>query len=138
VIATIAGERIERPAKLMRTEGRLDERTRMVNVIVRVDRPYDARPPLAMGLFVRVEIEGVVLPEAAWLPRSAVHEDDIVYVVDGESRVRFRQVEVARSDRDEILVRSGLVSGDMVVTSPMKIVTEGMKVTYAQPEVPGE
>jgi RND family efflux transporter MFP subunit len=138
VIATIAGQNIDRPAKLMRTEGRIDERTRMVNVIVRVDRPYDARPPLAMGLFVRVEIEGIELPAAAWLPRSSVHEGDIVYVVDGESRIRFRQVEIARRDRDEVLIRSGLESGDMIVVSPMKIVTEGMKVTYAEPEVSGE
>jgi RND family efflux transporter MFP subunit len=137
VIATIAGREVERPAQLMRTEGRLDERTRMVNVIVRVDRPYDARPPLAMGLFVRVQIEGITLPSAVWLPRSAIREGSVVYTVDGESRVRIKAVDIARYDRDDVLVRSGLDNGDLVVTSPMKIVTEGMKVTYDQPEVPG-
>jgi RND family efflux transporter MFP subunit len=139
VRATVAGQEIVRKARLMRTEGRLDERTRMVNVIVRVDRPYDERPPLVMGLFVRVEIEGVVLPDAVWLPRSAVHGDDTVYIVDDEDRIRFRKVGIARYDRDEVLVSSGLDTGDMVVTSPMKIVTEGMKVTYSVPEeVAGE
>jgi len=138
VRATVAGQEIVRKAKLMRTEGRLDERTRMVNVIVRVDRPYDDRPPLAMGLFVRVEIEGIVLPGATWLPRSAIHDDDTVYTVDGEDRIRFRKVEIARYDRDDVLVRSGLDTGDLVVVSPMKIVTEGMKVTYSKPEVAGE
>jgi hypothetical protein len=137
VFATIAGREVERPAKLMRTEGRLDERTRMVNVIVRVERPYDERPPLAMGLFVRVEIEGVTLPEATWLPRSAVHDENTVYIVDEESRIRFRPVDIARYDRDDVLI-TGLEDGDLVVVSPMNIVTEGMKVTYAQPEVPGE
>ncbi len=135
VIATIAGHDIERAAKLMRTEGRLDARTRMVNVIVRVERPYDERPPLVMGLFVRVEIEGVTLPGATWLPRSAVHDGDTVYIVDQEKKIRFRKVEIARYDRDEVLVGSGLESGDLIVISPMKIVTEGMNVTYAEPEV---
>jgi RND family efflux transporter MFP subunit len=137
VIATIAGQEVEHPARLMRTEGRIDERTRMVNVIVRVERPYDARPPLAMGLFVRVEIEGITLPAAVWLPRSAIREGNVVYTVDSENRIRFRDVDIARYDRDEVLVRSGLDKGDLVVTSPMKIVTEGMKVIYDQPEVPG-
>ncbi len=132
VIATIAGETFERPAKLMRTEGRLDVRTRMVNVIVRVERPYDKMPPLAVGLFVRVEIEGITLPDAIWLPRGSIHEGKIVYIVDHESRIRFRQVEIARYDRDEVLVRSGLENGDFVVISPMKIVTEGMKVKHDQ------
>jgi RND family efflux transporter MFP subunit len=138
VIATIAGRDIERPAKLMRTEGRLDERTRMVNVIVRVERPYDERPPLVMGLFVRVEIEGVTLPAATWLPRSAVHEGDTVYIVDEESRIRFRKVEIARYDRDDVLVSSGLENGEMIVVSTMKIVTEGMKVSQPSSEVESE
>jgi RND family efflux transporter MFP subunit len=132
VIADIAGETVIREAKLMRTEGRLDARTRMVNVIVRVERPYDKMPPLAVGLFVRVEIEGVTLPNALWLPRSTIREGGIVYIVDSESRIRFRQVEIARYDRDEVLILSGLASGDLIVISPMKIVTEGMKVKHGQ------
>ncbi len=133
VIADIAGETVIREAKLMRTEGRLDARTRMVNVIVRVERPYDTMPPLAMGLFVRVEIEGKTLPEAIWLPRGSIRDGGIVYIVDGESRIRFRQIEIARYDGDEVLVRSGIENGDLVVISQMKIVTEGMKVKHSQP-----
>jgi len=137
VIATLAGQEVERPAKLMRTEGRIDARTRMVNVIVRVDRPYDERPPLAIGLFVRVEIEGVELPDAIWLPRSAIHDGDTVYIVDGEGMIRFRKVDIARYDHDEVLIRSGIADGELIVTSPMKIVTDGIKVTYDHPEVSG-
>ena len=137
VIATLAGQEVERPATLMRTEGRIDARTRMVNVIVRVDRPYDERPPLAIGLFVRVEIEGVELPDAIWLPRSAIHDGDTVYIVDGEGMIRFRKVDIARYDHDEVLIRSGIADGELIVTSPMKIVTDGIKVTYDHPEVSG-
>ena len=138
VIADIAGQTVIREAKLMRTEGRLDARTRMVNVIVRVERPYDKMPPLAVGLFVRVEIEGVTLPNAIWLPRGSIREGSIVYIVDHESRIRFRQIEIARYDRDEVLILSGLESGDLIVTSPMKIVTEGMKVKHGKPGSSGK
>ena len=138
VKGTIAGRDFEREGSLMRTEGRIDERTRMVNVVVRVERPYEGRPPLAMGLFVSVEIEGITMPQAIWLPRSAVHEGDVVYIVDEENRISFKKVDISRYYRDEILVTSGISDGDLVVISPMKIVTEGMKVTYAKPEAAGK
>jgi hypothetical protein len=100
----------------------------MINVIIRVDKPYATRPPLAMGLFVAVEIEGRRLPKAAVLPRSALHEEDIVWVVDGESRLRFRKVDVARVQGDEVVVEAGLKDGERVVITPLKAVTDGMTI----------
>jgi RND family efflux transporter MFP subunit len=127
--AEIAGMERSWEGKLMRAEGVIDERTRMVNVIVRVERPYDSVPPLAMGLFVTVEIDGVTVPDAVWLPRSAVREKDVVWIVDGESRIRFRPVEVVRFDGDRALV-TGIENGELVAVSTIKIITDGMKVNY--------
>jgi hypothetical protein len=129
VHAEIAGRDRTWEGTIMRSEGALDERTRMVNVIIRVDRPYDTVPPLAMGLFVTTEIEGVAIPDAIWLQRSAIHEDDIVWIIDDESRIRFRPVEVIRFDGDQVLV-TGIEQGELVATSPAKIVTNGIKVNY--------
>lgn len=137
VRANVAGRDLTWQGKVMRADGVLDERTRMVNVIVRVERPYDSVPPLAMGLFVTVEIEGVELQDAVWLPRSAVHENDSVWIVDGESRIRFRPVEIIRYDRDRVLV-TGIEKGELVATSPIKIVTDGIKVNYELEERSGE
>ena len=58
VRASIAGRELSWPGKVVRTEGRLDERTRMIHVVVLVDKPYARKPPLVFGLFVTVEIEG--------------------------------------------------------------------------------
>jgi len=129
IYANIAGRDLTWPGRVMRAEGVLDERTRMVNVVVRVERPYDSVPPLAMGFFVTVEIEGVEVPDALWLPRSAVHEEDIAWIVDGESRIRFRPVGIVRYDGDRVLV-TGIEAGELVATSPIKIVTDGIKVNY--------
>ena len=130
VRARVAGRDKTWEGRVMRAEGLLDERTRMINVVVRVDRPYDGVPPLAMGLFVEVDIVGETVPEAAWLPRGAIRNGSSVYVIDPEGRLRFRDVEVARYDRDEALVTGGLADGEIVVVSSMKVVTDGMKVNY--------
>jgi RND family efflux transporter MFP subunit len=128
----LAGRELTRAGKVVRTEGKLDERTRMINVIVRVEKPYEERPPLAVGLFVTVDIEGRTLPNAAVLPRAALHPDDVVWVVDQEDRLVFRKVDIARLQDDKALIKSGLKGGERVVTSPLKAVTDGMKVRIAE------
>ena len=128
VRASIAGRELSWPGKVVRTEGRLDERTRMIHVVVRVDKPYARKPPLVFGLFVTVEIEGHKIEKAAIIPRGALHQGNVVWVLDQESRLRFRKVEVARVQGDEVIVTKGLEDGETVVTTPLKVVTDGMTV----------
>ena len=106
----------------------MDDRTRMVRVVVRVDKPYAAKPPLAVGLFVRVEIHGRQIPDLAIIPRSALHQGDTVWVVDSDDRIHYRKVQVARIDGEQVQVQSGLKTGDRVVVSPLKTVTDGMVI----------
>jgi RND family efflux transporter MFP subunit len=128
VRASIAGRELSWPGKVVRTEGRLDERTRMIHVIVRVDKPYARKPPLVFGLFVTVEIEGRKIENAAIIPRGGLHQGNVVWVLDQESRLRFQKVEVARIQGDEVLVTKGLVDGETVIITPLKAVTDGMSV----------
>jgi RND family efflux transporter MFP subunit len=128
VRVAIAGGAREWPGRVMRAEGRIDEKTRLVNVVVRVEDPYGQRPPLAAGLFASIEIEGRKLEKAALLPRAALRPEDRVWVVDDDQRLQFREVNVARISKAGVLVDAGLVSGERVVVSQMKAVTNGMKV----------
>ncbi len=112
---------------MVRAEGKIDEQTRMINVIVRVDGPYASKPPLAVGLFAEVDISGHVLENAAILPRSAIHGGDTVWVLD-DGLLRFRKVNVARFFDDYAMIQGGLNDGERVVLTPMDIVTDGMAV----------
>lgn len=134
VMARIAGQKLSWSGEVVRAEGTLDERTRMINVVVRVENPYAEKPPLAVGLFVTVDIEGRILPNAAIIPRAALHEGDVVWVVEEEGALRFRKVDVARIQGDEVLVQAGLQEGDEVVTTLLKAVTDGMAVRVARME----
>jgi len=128
VRAQIAKRELTWPGEVVRTEGRLDERTRMIRVVVQVEKPYAKKPPLVFGLFVTVEIEGRRISSAAIIPRAALRQDDVVWVVDDESRLRFRKVDVGRIQGDEVIVNEGLENGEMVVVTPLKAVTDGMTV----------
>jgi len=126
--ARIAGRDLTWTGRVNRAEGKLDERTRMINVVVRVEKPYHTKPPLAAGLFVKVDIQGRKLEAATVIPRSALRENNIVWVVDENGLLSFRPVEVARLFPDNVILKSGLRKGEMIVTSPIKAVTDGMRV----------
>jgi RND family efflux transporter MFP subunit len=128
VIARIAGRDRIWSGKIMRAEGKLDERTRMINVAVRVENPYATKPPLVAGLFVTVEISGHTIENAAVIPRAALRENDTVWVVDETGKLTFRQVDIARMETNQVILRSGLADGDKIVTSGLRAVTDGMQV----------
>ncbi|MFO7559234.1 MAG: efflux RND transporter periplasmic adaptor subunit [Desulfobacterales bacterium] len=132
--ANVAGRELSWPGRVVRSEGKLDERTRLINVIVEVEKPYAYKPPLAVGLFVTVHIKGRTLEDAAVIPRSAVRSGGMVWVVDEAGRLSFRKVDIVRNSQEGAIVRKGLSDGEMVVTSPIKAVSDGMKVRGILPE----
>ena len=127
VRAEIAGRSLSWPGKVVRAEGKLDERTRMINVIARVEDPYRHKPPLAIGLFVSVAIEGTILENAVVIPRAALHGGNLVWIADG-NLLRHREVEVARSMDDRVIIRGGLEAGELVIVTPLVTATDGMKI----------
>jgi len=133
VLARIAGRELTWSGEVVRAEGKLDGRTRMVQVVVRVQKPYARKPPLAAGLFAAVEIQGRTLENAAVIPRAALRDNNTVWVVDETGQLVFRRVDVARMGMNQAILRSGLADGEMVVTSGLKVVTDGMKVRIMTP-----
>ncbi len=90
--------------------------------------------PLAVGLFVEAEIEGLTIESAFVIPRDALREGDRVYVVDGEERIQFRDVEVLRTERDNVIVSAGLKSGERICTTPLEAAINGMRVRVFTPK----
>ena len=128
VRAEVGGKDLSWTGKISRAEGRMDEKTRMINVVVTVDNPYEYYPPLAMGLFVKTVIQGKPVKNGIIIPRSALRQGDIVWVVDDAGKISFRQVDIALSTYDGLVVQNGLSNGEKVVVSAIKDVTNGMKV----------
>ena len=133
LMASFAGRTFEWRGRIVRTEGEIDRRSRMVHAVVSVKDPYGRgddpdRPPLAAGLFVAAEIEGRPVREVAVIPRSAVRGDDQVLVVTDDDRLHFRTIEILRRKQDRVIVASGLSEGERMCVSPLSAVTDGMRV----------
>ena len=138
--ADFAGRRQTWTGRVVRTEGELDPKTRMVHVVARVDEPYrPAEPgaaPLSVGLFVDAEIHGRELAGAVRIPRAALREGDRVWLADAEDRLRIRPVEVAQRGREEVVIRGGLAAGERVILTALSVPIDGMPVRPAEPEAP--
>jgi RND family efflux transporter MFP subunit len=132
--AQYAGAAASWDAQLVRSESEIDRRSRMVTLVARVSGTRNALSanPLPVGAFVNAEIEGITLENAFQLPRSALRQDNQVLVVDEESRLRFREVSIARYEQDRILIHSGLKEGDIVNISPIQAVVDGMEVSVTE------
>ena len=120
-----------------RAEASLDAQTRTIDVIVRVPQPFARRaaedavadaPPLLIGKFVEVAIEGSA-PEAYWrIPRAALRPGNEVWAVGGDGAVRIVPVRILQRADDEAYVVGPLENGELVVTGGLQYATEGMRV----------
>ena len=129
--ATFAGEQHTWSARIARTEGELDSRTRMINVIAEIDSPYsskDSRPPLTIGLFVEAEILGRFIKDAVVIPQSAIQDRNLVYTVNEKNRLEFKKVKILRMINDQAVITDGLKTGDTVCISALRNAEPGMEV----------
>jgi len=123
---------------IARSLGEVDAQGRMSRVAVLVDDPYGLEKqdiggiPLAVGSFVDVALEGKTLKQVVELPRRALHDNDTVWVMDAGNRLRIVPVEVARRERETVLVSKGLNDGEQVVVTPISGAADGLLLRRAE------
>jgi RND family efflux transporter MFP subunit len=115
-----------------RIKAQLDEKTRTLPVIIETDTTMseaenDGAFRLRPGMFVNVRIEGRRIDIAYVLPRHLVYPGDVVYLVKDDQLV-IRPVNIVRSYKETVIIDEGLSDGELIITSPMSAVTEGMRV----------
>jgi len=129
--ARFAGANHTWEGKIVRTEGELDPKTRMINVVAQVEAPYERsgnRPPLAIGLFVEAEIIGNTVDNVYIVPRSALQANEQIYVLSSEYRLQFRYVNILRTVEEDVYITSGFKSGETICLSTISNAVEGMLV----------
>lgn len=127
--ARFAGRDRTWSGRIVRTEGEIDTKSRLVHVVARISNATDDQGiALPVGLFVQAEIAGRAAEHVAVIPRAALQAPGRVFVIDSQDRLRFRDVDVLRLEGDRALIRSGLVDGERVCVSPVQAAIDGMQV----------
>lgn len=133
--AAVAGQIMQWPARLVRTEGVLDERSRVIYAVAEVTDPYQRvsrkQSPLRFGRFVQAQIMGNATEQVVVIPRHLLLAQQQVLVVDKESQLQFRPVIVERADERSAYIRSGFIDGDRLATSAIANPLAGTVVRVA-------
>ena len=138
VIAEYGGQRFAWSGHVDRAEASVDAQTRTVDVVIRVPEPFapgspldgpaaGGNPPLLIGGFVDVEVEGVAVADLYRIPRAALQADNEVWVVN-DGAVGIVPVRVLQRADNAAYVAGALADGQPVITGGLQFAIEGMSV----------
>lgn len=133
--AQVAGHQGQWMGQVVRTEGVVDENTRLSYAVASVIDPYQRTGEamaeqniLPMGTFVEGLIEGRSAAGLIRLPRSALRAGDTVYIANEDNELEIRPVEVVRATTDEVYVTNSVYPGDRVVVTGITAPIPGSKL----------
>ncbi len=121
-------------ATIVRTEGVVDERSRVTYAVAQVADPYKLHgdgTPLPVGTFVAAEIAGSTAMDLIRIPRTVIRGADQVLIVNAESKIEIRTVNIVRSDDTYAYVSDGVSAGERISTTVIEAPTNGMSVRTA-------
>jgi len=110
--------------------GALEDETRLARVLVTVADPLAqlpqsaGQPPLMVGAFVEVRIEGQPIENTVRLQRNYLRQNNTVWIMQ-DGLLQIRPVEVVFSDDEYVYIASGLEATEDVVTTNLATVVEG-------------
>ena len=148
VIADYGGIRYAWPGYVDRTEVSLDERTRTIDVVVTVPDPFAAgqpvgpsggvlgEPPLLVGKFAQVEIDGLAPDRYFRVRRAALQPGNEIWAVGQDGIVRIVPVQVLQRGNDEVFVTGAFNRRQAAIISGLQFATDGMAVRTRRSSAP--
>jgi RND family efflux transporter MFP subunit len=126
---------------IVRTEGTLDEKSRKLFVIARVDDPFGLKEtselPLRIGQPVRAELQGSFIENVFVIPRSTLRSPNEILLVDPDEMTLKRQrITPIWSDPENLVVAEDLIEGWHLVTNRLASAPNGAKVKIVPPKDP--
>jgi RND family efflux transporter MFP subunit len=135
LLGTFAGKEQIWQAVINRSEGVIDDKSRMSYLVAEVQDPYRLTSisednPLRFGSYVQAKILGVELPQASLLPSYLVVNNKVA-LLNKDSTLHYVNVDIVRQQGSQVIVASGLVDGDQLIVSALDYPVEGMKLSLS-------
>jgi len=131
------GKYQEWDAYIVRTEGTVDEKSRVTYAVAQLNNPYgldvdmrrqDGLVPLPIGTFVKAVITGNSYSDVIKVPRIAIRGKNELLFIDDNNRLDIRSVNILRADADFAYIQQGTTEGERIILSAIGSPINGMKV----------
>jgi RND family efflux transporter MFP subunit len=126
-------------AQIVRSEGTVDELSRVTYAVARVNDPYRLHQtgvPLPFGTFVGASIDGNTVANVIRVPRSTVRGTNTLIFVDDDNRLEIRSVQLIRADSEHAYIGGGAEAGERILLSAIEAPSNGMLVRTTDRLVP--
>lgn len=121
-------------AEIARVDPEIERKTLSASIVVRVLPAERAEFPLPpVGLFVYAVLDGSVMEDVVEIPRRALLDGNQVILVNGESKIDFRDVEVIRLTEKSVVIHDGLEAGERIVLTRLSAPVVDMEVEIEEP-----
>jgi RND family efflux transporter MFP subunit len=120
-------------ARIIRTEGVVDEISRVVYAVAQIVDPYAVlgqshQQELKIGTFVNAEIKGLPADNVVVLPRYVLRPDNTVLVANENNELEILPVTVVRAEPKEVYISEGIKAGTRVVITTLDAPVPGTKL----------
>lgn len=140
-------QKIERAGRVVRMLGEVDKVGTMARLVVAIDDPLGLKialeerdAPMLLGSFVQVRIVGKRSEELFVVDRSHLRDGTSVFVANTKNELEVRTLEIVRADADMAFVRTGLKTGERIISSAIQAPLPGMalRVQTSQTQAPAD
>jgi len=120
-------------ARIIRTEGVVDETSRVIYAVAQVIDPYGVlgkshQQELKIGTFVNADIQGLPADDVVVLPRYVLRPDNTVLVANDDNELEILQVTVLRAEPKKVYLSEGIPGGARVVTTTLDAPVPGTRL----------
>lgn len=131
---------IQWQARIIRTEGVVDETSRVIYAVAEVIDPYGVlgqsdQEELKIGTFVNAEIQGLPAENVVVLPRYVLRADHTVLIANDDNELEIVPVNVLRAEPRKVYLSGGIEGGAQVVTTTLDAPVPGTKLAIRGLEI---
>jgi RND family efflux transporter MFP subunit len=133
-----------RTGRVLGLTAMVEEQGRMAKLLVEIPDPLalqrgaKGQPELLLGSYVRAEIAGASVPQAALVERDLVRDGSQLWIMDERNTLDIRPVEIAFRGQEYVLVTGGIREGERLITSNLPSPVEGMNLRTMAAESEGQ
>ena len=111
-----------------RLESEIDSKSRQQFIIARVDQPFSGEKAFQPGLFVKAQITGKLLKNVYILPQTAIRESRYVWLVNDQSKLEKKHIEILWRDQKMVIVKADFVESSRICTTALSYAKENLVV----------
>ena len=122
----------QRSGRVIRLLGDLETQGRMARILVAVKDPLGLAhkapndPPLLIGEYVRVSIQGRLLTGVYQIPRASLRDNHTIWLAGKDDTLQIKTVDILWRDDRVVLIKNHLQPGDRLVVSDLATPVHGM------------